>query len=235
MLLDLLACLLDERGQLVELRCGDVRRLDGRSGRDVGGVGVDEHEHRLHPDVEELGDDHAVVESVTRPYEASAVSRLASAALPPREPVTAGRVVTSALLNAENPPWIFTPEAKSDTAAEADALLVPLGSRLGFVQVRNPAQWAALRRLAPALPPACPDLSRGVAIAIVSRLGRPVTGRWPVRWSNVRLVGWAGFVEAQFEAGTYWPDGTTYLDAIYVPGLQAVLAIDVNGIRYYPD
>ena len=38
-----------------------------------------------------------------------------------------------------------------------------------------------------------------------------------------------------FEGGSFLPDGTTFLEAAQYDGLAAVLIVDVNGTRFYPE
>lgn len=109
----------------------------------------------------------------------------------------------------------------------------PLGKRMGLVQVRSCRQWDALRAAASELGP-CPDLSQGIAIAIVSRAGIPIDGEWPISLDDVRVSQGAGLVRADFHAGTYLPDGTTYLEIAQVPGLSDVLMVDIDGVRFFP-
>lgn len=117
--------------------------------------------------------------------------------------------------------------------APLERLYQPLGQRMGLCQVRTPADWDALRRAIPILGRS-PDLSRGMAIAVVSRVGSPLSGEWPVSVESVRVVEGGGYVCANFEGGTYLPDGVSYVELAYVGGLTDVLMVDVNGVRFYP-
>jgi len=109
----------------------------------------------------------------------------------------------------------------------------PLGKRMGLVQVRSAAQWDALRAATGDLGP-CPDLSQGIVIAIVSRAGLPIDGQWPISLDDVRVMDGAGLVRADFHAGTYLPDGTTYLEVAQIRGLSSVLMVDIDGVRFFP-
>lgn len=112
-----------------------------------------------------------------------------------------------------------------------ERLGAPLGRRLSLLQVRSAAEWASLRRAAPSLG-AAPDFSRGSVVAIVCRAGQPLSHDWPIEIQDVRIHDGAGLVQAHFEAGTYLPDGTTVIEAVFVPGLAGVLVADVDGTRY---
>ena len=112
--------------------------------------------------------------------------------------------------------------------------VAPLGSRLALCQVRTPDDWAALQAHHPGLGP-CPDLQNGTVVGLASRVGQPLSGRWPLRIEHAQVSGGAILLTAHFEGGTYLPDGTTYLDLAYVPHGQQVLVVDINGVRYYLD
>jgi hypothetical protein len=113
-------------------------------------------------------------------------------------------------------------------------ICTPLGSRLGLLEVRTSKDWQQLARLAPTSA-ACPDLRRGIVVGIVCWAGLPVHGHWPVVLDSIHVCDGGGLVNATFEPGTYLPDGTTYLETAYVEGLNAVLAVNVNGTTFYPD
>jgi hypothetical protein len=117
--------------------------------------------------------------------------------------------------------------------APLQRLFQPLGQRMGICQIRTPADWDALRRAIPALGPA-PDLSHGAAIAVISRAGQPLNGNWPVSVDSVRVSQGGGYVSANFEGGTYLPDGSNYVQIEHVYGMTDVLIVDVNGVRFYP-
>lgn len=121
----------------------------------------------------------------------------------------------------------------SDLAALGDAFR-PLGARLGLVQVNSTEQWERLARLAPGLGP-CPDLAKGSVVGLASTIGIPLNGRWPIHVQSVREHEGAGLLVARFDGGSYLPDGTTYLETVYVPDLATVLVVEVNGVRFYPD
>src|SRR5260370_646487 len=59
--------------------------------------------------------------------------------------------------------------------APIERLYQPLGQRMGLCQIRTNADWDLLRRAIPQLGPS-PDLSRGIAIAVISRAGQPLSG-----------------------------------------------------------
>lgn len=113
-------------------------------------------------------------------------------------------------------------------------LCTPLGPRLGLVQVRNPQEWALLKRAVPQLGP-CPDFNAGIVIGLACWAGTPVDGTWPVELESIQLRQGGGLLRARFEGGTYLPDGTARLETDYVKGLRAVLAVDINGTSFYPE
>lgn len=120
---------------------------------------------------------------------------------------------------------------------DADALqsfYVALGPRMGLVQVHNGADWDRLREVAPEIGD-CPNLARGSVIGIVCRTGTPLDGDWPIELNAVRITDGAGFVCASFHGGSYLPDGAAFLEATYVEGLNSVLMVDVNGVRFYTE
>ena len=115
------------------------------------------------------------------------------------------------------------------------SLYSPLGSRLGLIEIARPQEWERLRAAAPGVGP-CPDLRRGVVVGVLSRTGRPLdTDAWPIRLDTVRSIDGAGYVTAEFEGGTYLPDGTTYLALAQLDGVHSVLLVEVNGVRFYPN
>jgi hypothetical protein len=145
------------------------------------------------------------------------------------------RVVVSVQMleetDASMPRWIERAIVRKPAAIAS--LLTPLCSRLALLVVRTPEQWRLLQAAAPEFGD-CPDLDRGAFVGIVSRAGQPLDGRWPVTLEAVRVCEGAGYVTANFESGTYLPDGTTYVEAAQVDGLLAILLVDVNGVRFYP-
>ncbi len=110
----------------------------------------------------------------------------------------------------------------------------PLTARLGYAQVRSPAEWARLARAAPGLRPPG-DLDTGIVIALVSRAGLPLDGKWPIQVDAARVSHGAGLLTGEFRGGTFLPDGTTCLDVAYFPGLAGVLVVDITGARFFTD
>jgi hypothetical protein len=110
----------------------------------------------------------------------------------------------------------------------------PLGGRLGLFQIRSAKEWEVLRRRAPELGP-CPDLRRGIVVGLASHAGLPLNGAWPIHLETVRVHNGAGFAIAHFQGGSFLPDGTTYLETAQFDGLTAVLMIEINGTRFYPE
>jgi hypothetical protein len=110
----------------------------------------------------------------------------------------------------------------------------PLGERLGLFQIHSREQWEALRRQAPELGPT-PDLDGGIVVGLASHAGLPLDGTWPIHLRSVRVHNGAGLATGNFEGGSFLPDGTTFLEAAQYDGLAAVLIVDVNGTRFYPE
>ena len=146
-------------------------------------------------------------------------------------------VHTITLADLETAPPARTQRLGRTVVCDADAikpLCTPLGSRLGLLEIRSQREWQSLVRAASSSGP-CPNLQNGIVIGIVSWAGLPVDGRWPIELDSIQLRDGGGLVNATFQPGTYLPDGTTYLETAYVEGLQAVLAVNVNGTTFYPD
>jgi hypothetical protein len=121
--------------------------------------------------------------------------------------------------------------------ADSEALksmCTPLGPRLGLLQVRTVRDWELLRAAVPNAGPR-PDLSRGMLVGVACWAGTPVNGAWPIELESIQVRSGGGLLKASFEGGTYLPDGTARLETDYVTGLQAVLAVDVNGTSFYPE
>ena len=112
-------------------------------------------------------------------------------------------------------------------------LYQPLNAHLGLVEVRSQHDWDVLAESAPGIG-RCPDLSRGIVVGLASQVGTPLQADWPVRWEAIRIEKGAGLIEASFNAGNYFPNGTTYLETAYVEDLSAVLVVAVDGVWYYP-
>jgi hypothetical protein len=115
--------------------------------------------------------------------------------------------------------------------AALKSLLHPLGRRLGLLEVSDIGQWRKLAQAVPGLG-ACPDLGQGTIVGLVSLMGTPLDGDPPFQLQAIRIHHGAGLIEAQFNSGTYLPDGTTYLEMTYVRGLRSVLVVRVDGVEY---
>lgn len=113
-------------------------------------------------------------------------------------------------------------------------ICTPLGPRLGLIQVRNAAEWARLAQAMPGLGPP-PDWRTSILVGLACWAGTPVDGGWPVHIAAVRAQDGAGLMEATFRAGSYLPDGVVYVETAHVRGVDAVLAVDVNGAKFYPE
>jgi len=100
--------------------------------------------------------------------------------------------------------------------------------------VRSRSDWRRLCRATCDLGPA-PDFRDGIIVGLVSRLGEPVDGRWPLELTAVRVCGDVALLEGRIQPGTYLPDQTSYLETAFAPGISDVVAVDVNGDAFYPD
>lgn len=111
------------------------------------------------------------------------------------------------------------------------SLVHPLGRRLGLLEVTSAEQWRELAQAVPGIG-SSPDLTHGIVVGLVSVSGTPVDGGPPFRLQAIRVHDGAGLVQAQFNSGTYLPDGSAYLEMTYVNGLRSVLVVNVNGVDY---
>jgi hypothetical protein len=143
-------------------------------------------------------------------------------------------VTVRALETAPTTPPYETRRAIVAESSSLHDLCSPLGGRLGLIQVRSTRDWTRLTQVVPQLGP-CPDFSRGMIIGLASWTGLPVNGEWPICLESVRLHQGAGLVGARFHSGSYLPDSTTYIETAFVENLDAVLILDVNGVRFFPD
>ncbi|MBU0617269.1 MAG: hypothetical protein KKI02_06105 [Planctomycetes bacterium] len=137
----------------------------------------------------------------------------------------------------ENAPFLepsVTRRAIVSDTAQLRELYYPLGQRLGLFQIRSAEQWEALRHQAPELGPA-PDFDGGIVVGLASHAGLPLDGTWPIHLQTVRGHNGAGFATGCFQGGSFLPDGTTFLEAAQFDGLAAVLIVEVNGTRFYPE
>lgn len=78
------------------------------------------------------------------------------------------------------------------------------------------------------------DFSQGILVGVASRAGLPLSGGWPLHITALRIFDGAGLLSATFDSGTYLPCGAAMLEAAFVPGLSDVLALEINGERFYP-
>lgn len=135
----------------------------------------------------------------------------------------------------EAPPAQVLPGSKTwaGDGAAVRSLCRPLGPRCGLLQIRTAAEYTRVARTL-GLPTEPPDLDRGTLIGLVSWAGSPCTGRKPIRIESVRLVEGGGLLRADFEGGTYHPDGRAFVETAFVPGLVAVLVVDLGGNTFFP-
>ncbi len=119
---------------------------------------------------------------------------------------------------------------------DADALrgiCQPLGKRCGLLQIRTAADYARVANSL-ALPPERPDFNQGTLVALVSWAGTPCSGHKPVGIESLQMVDGGGLLHADFEGGTYHPDGAVFAETAFVPGLIAVLVVDLGGSTFFP-
>jgi len=158
-----------------------------------------------------------------------ALLAMSACSLPPRV-----HTVSLQALEAAPPTEPFLLARTVATDAEAfEHLGTALGPRLMLVEARTPEQWESLARVLPRIR-AQPDLRRGSVIALISEAGTPLEARWPIGLDSVQIADGGGLLHVRFAGGTYLPDGRAYVEAVYVPGLAAVLVVEVNGVRFYP-
>ncbi|MFH1746720.1 MAG: hypothetical protein ABIG44_06710 [Planctomycetota bacterium] len=110
----------------------------------------------------------------------------------------------------------------------------PLSERIALVQVHSPMEWDQLCQATGAVA-SCPDFSRGMIVGLISQTGTPLDGSWPFEWGSVHVHEGAGLLRVHFTGGSYFPDGTTYVETAYVENLGALLVVDINGDRFYPN
>ncbi len=145
------------------------------------------------------------------------------------------RTITVAELEAARP----APKPPPVRSLVSDArplqeMCIPLGERLGLLQVRSDYEWQQLNLVAPQAGPH-PDFRTGTLVGVACWVGSPVNGEWPVHIDNVRIKHGAGLVNGYFAPGTYLPDGTAYLETVFVDGLRGVLMVDISGTTFYPE
>lgn len=113
------------------------------------------------------------------------------------------------------------------------SLCVPLSEGLSLLQVTNATDWGRLQPLVPQLGQ-MPDFRSGAVVGLVCWSGTPIGDPWPIEVIEVRALNGAGVLRASFAGGTFLPDGTARVAAVYAPDVLGVLVVDVDGERYYP-
>jgi hypothetical protein len=145
-----------------------------------------------------------------------------------------GRTITlSTLENAPAAVPVRNEQRIVTNPAALQSLCVSLAPRLALLQVRNAADWRRLNAAVPNLGPT-PDFRTGMVVGLVSHSGTPLGDDWPVRVGLVHIADGAGLIEGEVHGGTYLPDGTAYAEIAHVPGLRAVLAVELNGTTFIP-
>lgn len=113
-------------------------------------------------------------------------------------------------------------------------LVQDLSPEFALVTVRTAADWTQLsRRLRlPQGPPAA-DLSQGMVVGILARVGESAGQTWPIRLRCIRSIGGEGCLEATFAPGLYYPILTAgYVEFAYAPGLQTVSLVHINHRKF---
>lgn len=114
-------------------------------------------------------------------------------------------------------------------------LIQPLGRRIGLLEIRTPAEWSLLQHAAPDVGD-CPDLADGVFVGLVSEIGEPLDrNAWPLSIDSIQCAGGAALLSAAFHTGSYLPDGAMYVTAISATDVAAVVIVEINGVRLYPE
>jgi hypothetical protein len=156
---------------------------------------------------------------------------LSACSAPPRRPGLSLQEIEAAPVTAPMAPMhilIADPRPLRD-------LIRPLGRRIGLLEVRSESEWERLRAAAPHIGD-CPDLRNGLLMGLVSELGEPLRRDvWPVSIGAVQVFSGAGLVTGAFQPGSYFPDGAMFVTAAIIPDLVAVVAVDLNGVRFFPE
>lgn len=109
-------------------------------------------------------------------------------------------------------------------------LTQPLCDEFALITITEPADWADVQSLLH-LDPVRPDLDldHGAIIGIQANVGEYSTDAWPIRLQAVRTRSAAGWVEAWFAPGLYYPLSTAgYLELVYVLGLRTVRRVEIS-------
>ncbi|MEW6252372.1 MAG: hypothetical protein AB1716_17170 [Planctomycetota bacterium] len=147
----------------------------------------------------------------------------------------ADRVVTLATL--ERAPHVVLSDPHRAVVADSAALreiCMPLGSRLGFVELHSPAEWERLAALVPELRKQA-GFGEGTLLGLVCWAGTPMADVWPAKIRAIRSHDGAALVQVSFRSGNFLPDGTAWIETVHVSQVSTVLAISVNGTMYYPE
>jgi len=127
----------------------------------------------------------------------------------------------------------FEPSVVTDPQSLAP-LARRLTARVDLIHVRSAADWERLRAVAPRIGGA-PDFSRGAVVGLAVHSGRPLEPGWPLDIDALRVFDGCGLLSATFHGGSFLADGSTYLRLVQAPDLQGVVAVELNGARFYPD
>lgn len=109
----------------------------------------------------------------------------------------------------------------------------PICDNLRLVQVRSDADW---RRLVEAIPALGNRKWDGRPVfGVCSEFGTPLNGVWPLMVTGLRRHDGAGWLSTELAVGTFLPDRMLLAELVACEGVSAVLVVEVNGVRYYPE
>ena len=109
-------------------------------------------------------------------------------------------------------------------------LIQNLSDEFDLVTIRTDAEWRNLHQnICLNSPPPTFDLSRGMIVGLLARVGEPARAEWPIQFQVVREMAGVGLIEITFSPGLYHPVETAaFLDLIYIPSLRHVQTVRIN-------
>ncbi|HWL94126.1 MAG TPA: hypothetical protein VNT79_11385 [Phycisphaerae bacterium] len=110
----------------------------------------------------------------------------------------------------------------------------PLTDRFDFVLVSRQQQWPGLLKATSLTAnEASPDLSAGVVVGLIARVGESRHDRWPVMVQSVRQRGGVAFLYGVFREGFYRPLSVpAYMHLVYVRDVDTFLGLKLNQMMY---
>lgn len=109
-------------------------------------------------------------------------------------------------------------------------LIRNLSEEFDLVTIRTVADWRNFQQIVRlnSTPPDV-DLTRGMIVGLVARVGEPARADWPIRFQAVREMSGTGLMEINFTPGLYHPVQTAaFLDLVYIPSLRHVQTVRIN-------